>query len=138
MYTSLRSTKIARVRFCCVLIACVQVFVVVLPGCKGNNTLPDPLEAGWNNEPVCEVLEDNVEIRVLKCTFPPGVGHERHYHDAHFGYTIAGSRFRITDTTGIREVDLPTGTTFFNEGVVWHEVLNIGDSTAVFLITEPK
>ena len=111
---------------------------MVLPSCKGNNTLPDPLEAGWNNEPVCEVLEDNEEIRVLKCTFPPGVGHERHYHDAYFGYTIAGSRFRIKDTTGTRELDLPTGTSFFNEGVAWHEVLNIGDSTAVFLITEPK
>jgi len=134
----MRNNMIAKIRLCCVLIACIQVLVVVLPGCKGGNALPDPLQAGWNNEPVCEVLEDNEDIRVLKCTFPPGVGHERHYHDTHFGYTIAGSRFRITDTTGTREVDLPTGTSFFNEVVAWHEVLNIGDSTAVFLITEPK
>jgi quercetin dioxygenase-like cupin family protein len=75
---------------------------------------------------------------VLKCTFPPGAGHERHYHKAHFGYTLAGSTFRITDTTGSREVEVPTGSNFSNEGINWHEVINIGDSTAVFLIIEPK
>ena len=69
---------------------------------------------------------------------PPGVGHEKHRHEAHFGYAITGSRFRITDTTGIREVDVPTGSNFYNDGIAWHEVLNIGDSTAVFLIIEPK
>ena len=100
--------------------------------------LADPLEAGWNGQPVCEVLEDNLNLRALKCTFPPGVGHEKHYHEAHFGYTIAGSRFRIKDSNGTREVDVPTGSSFSNGGVAWHEVLNIGDSTAIFLIIEPK
>lgn len=107
-------------------------------GCKNKSTLPDPLQAGWENKAVCEVVEDNPKIRVLKCTFPPGIGHERHYHASHFGYTIQGSTFRITDTTGIREVNVPTGTEFYNEGIDWHEVLNIGDSTAIFLIIEPK
>ena len=106
--------------------------------CKTKNPLPDPLEAGWNNEAVCEVVEDNAKLRVLRCTFPPGVGHERHHHAAHFGYTIKGSKFRIKDTTGVREVNVPTGTDFYNDGIDWHEVLNIGDSTAVFLIIEPK
>ena len=103
-----------------------------------KNSLPDPLEAGWNNEAVCEILQDNADVRALKCTFPPGVGHERHYHKAHFGYAIAGSKFRIKDTTGTREVTLKSGTSFSSEGVEWHEVLNIGDSTAIFLIIEPK
>ena len=113
-------------------------FSITFIGCTPKKSLPDPLKAGWNNQPVCEVLEDNLNLRVLKCTFPPGVGHERHYHDAHFGYTIAGSRFRIRDTTGIREVDVPTGSNFSNDAINWHEVLNIGDSTAVFLIIEHK
>lgn len=107
-------------------------------GCNRNPSLPDPLEAGWNNQPVCELVEESAKLRVLKCTFPPGVGHERHYHKAHIGYTVAGSKFRITDETGTKEVDVPTGSSFTNEGVAWHEVLNIGDSTAVFLIMEPK
>ncbi len=45
---------------------------------------------------------------------------------------------RITDSSGTREVDLASGTSFASEGVAWHEVVNIGDSTSVFLIIEPK
>jgi len=114
------------------------LFIFCITGCKNKPSLQDPLEAGWNNQIVCEVLEDNDKLRTLKCTFPPNVGHERHYHDTHFGYTLKGSTFRITDTTGTREVTIPTGYSFYNERVEWHEVLNIGDSTAVFLIMEPK
>ena len=102
-----------------------------------SSDLPDPLLAGWQGESVCELLEENEKLRVVKCTFPPGVGHERHYHDAHFGFTIVGSKFRITDTTGTREVQVPTGSHFYNESIKWHEVVNIGDSTAGFLIMEP-
>lgn len=114
------------------------VLALLLFNCNNKQQLPDPLEAGWNNKVVCEILEENDKVRTLKCTFPPSVGHERHYHDTHFGYTLKGGTFRIRDTTGTREVTIPTGYNFYNEGVEWHEVLNIGDSTAVFLIVEPK
>jgi quercetin dioxygenase-like cupin family protein len=119
-------------------ITVMLVLFIGLSGCNPKKSLPDPLEAGWNNQPVCEVLQDNSKLRAIKCTFPPGVGHERHYHKAHFGYTIAGSRFRIKDTTGVKEVDVLTGSNFYNDEIAWHQVLNIGDSTAVFLIIEPK
>ncbi len=110
----------------------------LLSGCKTKQQLPDPLAAGWKNEKVCELLEDNKHLRVLKCTFEPGVGHERHYHSLHFGYALSGGTFRIKDQNGVREVKLVTGSHFFSEGTEWHEVLNIGDSTAVYLIFEPK
>lgn len=103
-----------------------------------QDTLPDPLQAGWKGEAVCEVLEDNEKLRVLQCTFAPGVGHEKHFHKPHFAYAIAGSRFRLEDENGIREVDFPTGSEYYSEGVEWHTALNIGDSTAVVLIIEPK
>lgn len=106
--------------------------------CKPKTTLPDPFEAGWKGKKVCEILQDNTKLRVLKCTFPPGVGHEKHYHNTHFGYTVTGSKFRITTTDGIKEVDVPSGSDFSNEGITTHEVVNIGDKTAVFLIIEPK
>ena len=106
--------------------------------CQNSTQLPDPLEAGWKGEKVCEVLEESDEIRVLKCTFPPKVGHEKHAHQPHFGYTLKGSRFRIIDAEGTREVNVPTAYNFYNEGITIHEVQNIGDSTAVFLIIEPK
>jgi quercetin dioxygenase-like cupin family protein len=106
--------------------------------CQQKPALEDPLEAGWKGEAVCEVMKENKALRVLKCTFPPGVGHERHYHAQHFGFTVKGSQFRITDASGTREVDVPTGSDFFNEKIEWHEVLNIGSDTAVFLIMESK
>jgi quercetin dioxygenase-like cupin family protein len=119
-------------------IGSLMILFLLFCHCKNNHHLPDPVEAGWNNQAVCEVIEDNDKLRTLKCTFPPGVGHERHYHNAHFGYTVAGSKFRIKDTTGTREVNVPTGYSFYNDKIEWHEVLNIGDSTAIFLIVEPK
>ncbi len=103
-----------------------------------RQSLPDPLAAGWHGVPVCEVLQENGNMRVLKCTFPPGVGHERHYHGAHVGYTLAGSRMRVTDITGTREVQTITGASFSSAGVAWHEVLNIGQDTAAYLIIEYK
>jgi hypothetical protein len=66
------------------------------------------------------------------------MGHERHYHKPHYGYAISGSRFQLKDTTGIKEVDISSGTGFSSQGTKWHEALNVGDSTAVFLIIEPK
>ncbi len=116
----------------------IFILFLVIGSCNTKNELPDPLEAGWKNASVCELVEENKDVRVLKCTFAPGVGHDRHYHRPHFGYTLAGSRFKLKDENGVREVDVPSGSHFYNEGVVWHEVLNIGDSTAVFLIIEPK
>ena len=114
------------------------LLVVGLSSCKNKNPLPDPLEAGWKGNAVCEVLEDNKELRVLKCIFEPYVGHEKHYHNPHVGYTLAGGKFRITDNTGTREVDVPTGSTFSKDSITSHEVFNIGETTAIFLIMEYK
>lgn len=44
---------------------------------------------------------------------------------------------RIVDKNGTRELDLPTGSSYSSEGVPWHEILNIGDSTVIYLIAEP-
>lgn len=103
-----------------------------------DDALPDPLAAGWNGAPVCEKLHEDPEQRVLRCTFAPGQGHERHYHAPHFGYAVSGGRMRIADAGGSREVDLATGSHFASDGVEWHEVLNVGDTTVVYLIVEPK
>ncbi|MEM9894912.1 MAG: cupin domain-containing protein [Bacteroidota bacterium] len=116
----------------------IFLFVISCNQRSQKQTLPDPLEAGWKGQPVCEVLEENNSIRVLKCTFPPGVGHEKHYHDPHFGYTIAGGVFKITDEKGSREVQVKTGITFSKESISIHEVQNVGTTTASFLIVEYK
>ena len=99
--------------------------------------LPDPLVAGWNGEKVCEQLHKDADHRILRCTFPPGVGHERHYHDKNFGYVVAAGRMSITDESGTREVDLVAGSSFASDGLEWHEVMNVGDTTVVYLVVEP-
>lgn len=122
--------------FILLLFASISIFLI--QSCKVKSDLPDPLEAGWKGHKVCKVLEDNKDVRILKCTFPPGVGHEKHRHRPHFGYTLSGSRFKMIDKNGVKEVDVPTGYNFYKDSITEHEALNIGDSTAVFLIIEPK
>jgi hypothetical protein len=120
----------------------IGVVVVIILAMVGEHavpsTLPDPLDAGWKGEPVCETLHEDLDNRILLCTFPPDVGHERHFHNRYFGYAVAGGRVKITDSTGTYEVDLDTGSNFTSDGVSWHEVINTGDSTIVYLIVEPK
>ena len=98
--------------------------------------LPDPLEAGWNGEAVCEKLQEDNSQRVLRCTFPPKVGHEKHFHVAHFGYALSGGKMRIEDESGVREVELKTGSSYSSSGTKWHKVLNVGTSTVRYLIIE--
>jgi len=98
--------------------------------------LPDPLAAGWQGKTVCELLHEDARQRILRCTFPPGVGHEKHFHKAHFGYVIAGGKMRIIDDSGEREVDIPAGYSWTSDGVSRHEVLNVGETTSVYLIVE--
>lgn len=116
----------------------LSLSLAVIALALGDPSLPDPLAAGWQGEPVCERLHEDDKQRILRCTFAPGVGHERHFHAPHFGYAISGGRVRITDANGIRELDLPTGSSYTSDGVESHEVLNIGDTTVVYLIVESK
>lgn len=116
---------------------CLSISFLFL-SCSNQTKIPDPLEAGWKGEKVCEVIHEDRIIRVLKCTFPPNVGHEWHQHQPHFGYALAGSKFSIKDDSGTKTVEVKTGTSFTNQEITEHEVLNVGDSTAVFLITEYK
>lgn len=103
-----------------------------------NSKLPDPLAAGWQGKNVCELLHEDEKQRIVRCTFPPGVGHEKHYHDPHFGYTLAGGTVRITDARGTREATIKTGDTHLSNGTPWHEIVNIGDTTVIYLLVEVK
>jgi quercetin dioxygenase-like cupin family protein len=114
------------------------VLAAILLALSATAPLPDPLAAGWKGKSVCEKLHDDEHQRILRCTFPPGVGHERHFHPRHFGYALSGGRMRITDAKGVREVDIATGSSFSSEGVAWHEGLNVGDTQVQYLMIEPR
>lgn len=108
----------------------------VLP--KPQQVLPGPLEAGWKGKPVCELLFENEQVRTLRCTFAPGEGHERHFHRPHWGYILQGSTMRMTDGKGTVVRELKPGASWWSDGLEWHEVANIGSTTGVYLIYEPK
>jgi hypothetical protein len=91
------------------LAACATASAQIAP-------LPMALCAGWEGERVCEVLQEDAQIRVLRCTFPPGVGHEMHYHPPHLGYVLEGnSVMRITTASGVVDRPVRAGTSFSND-----------------------
>lgn len=101
-------------------------------------TLPSALEAGWEGQPVCELMHQARDYRALRCSFAPGVGHERHFHPAHFGYALSGGRMRTTDESGTREIEIATGSSFVSDGVGWHEVINVGETIVTYMIIENR
>lgn len=117
---------------------CLLAAACTTPPQQQGTPLPDPLAAGWNGEAVCEALHDDTRMRILRCTFPPGVGHERHYHDRHFGYVIRGGRMRLIEDGVTRVVDIPDGTMWQRDERFEHEALNVGDNESQYLIIERK
>jgi beta-alanine degradation protein BauB len=114
------------------LAACATASAQITP-------LPMALCAGWQGERVCEQLHEDAMIRVLRCTFPSGVGHERHYHPPHYGYVLDGeSTMRITTDEGVVERPVRAGGSFANDTEIVHEALNIGAETTTYLIVEKK
>lgn len=100
--------------------------------------LPHAFDAGWKGQKTCELLFENETVRVGRCAFPPGIGHEKHYHNPHFGYVLQGSTLEVVDAKGDREVVMETGATWSTDVVTIHEAVNIGDVTTSYLIVEPK
>lgn len=87
----------------------------------------------------CELLFEDATTRIGRCVFPPGIGHEKHYHNPHFGYVLEGGTLLITNSEGeqrqsttIKGADWSTTTTTV------HEAINIGDTSTSYLIVEPK
>lgn len=109
---------------------------VLAAGVSADEPLPDALRAGWHGKPACELLRKDPGHRLLRCTFRPGEGHERHYHPAHIGYALQGGTMRISDARGTRDQVLVAGSSYTSAGTPWHEVVNVGPTTVVYLIFE--
>jgi quercetin dioxygenase-like cupin family protein len=103
-----------------------------------SDGLPHAFAAGWQGQQTCELLYETPELRVGQCTFPPGVGHERHYHEPHFGYVLEGGTLRIVDADGEQTVTTTAGGTWSTTGRNVHEALNVGETTTRYLIVEPR
>src|SRR5262245_2176925 len=78
-------------------------------GIATSADLPDALAAGWKGAKTCEKLFEDEKLRVARCTFPPGVGHERHFHPPHYLYVLGGGKVRVTDGNGTRDAETTSG-----------------------------
>nr|MBP6442294.1 cupin domain-containing protein [Sphingorhabdus sp.] len=63
---------------------------------------------------------------------------EKHSHPAHWGYILQGGTMRITSASGDVVRELKSGASWWSDGITWHEPVNIGQETAIYLIIEPK
>ena len=100
--------------------------------------VPDALAVEWQGKHPCERLYEDSQIRVARCTFPPGTTHLRHTHPGYLTYSLSGGKGVITDAAGVREVALPTGVLSPSKPLAWHEFKNIGDTTISYLVIEKK
>lgn len=100
--------------------------------------LPTAMDAGWKGAKLCEPLFENDRLRAARCSFPSGVGHERHFHPPHWGYVVEGTTMRITSASGTEDRVLKPGTSWWSDGIEWHEALNVGTTTGVYVIVEPQ
>jgi beta-alanine degradation protein BauB len=119
-------------------LALAMCSLVLLRALSAEPRLPSAFDARWKGAQVCEPVFENAQMRAARCTFPPGGGHERHFHPPHWGYIIAGGTMRITDANGTTDRVLKSGSSWWSDGIKWHEAVNIGPTTSVYLIIEPK
>jgi quercetin dioxygenase-like cupin family protein len=113
----------------------VQVHTVVA---DNPPDLPHAFDAGWEGQKTCEILFEDDSVRVARCVFPPGIGHEKHYHNPHFGYVLETGSMQLTDSKGQREVTTKSGTNWSTTEVTVHEALNTGETTTSYLVVESK
>ena len=100
--------------------------------------VPDALSVEWQGKRPCEKLFEDAQVRVARCTFPPGAVHLCHAHPSYLSYVVSGGRGPVQDEKGIRKGDVITGALSDAQPIPWHEFTNIGDTTIQFLVVEKK
>ena len=100
--------------------------------------VPDALSVEWQGKKPCEKLFDDAQVRVARCTFPPGAVHVCHSHPGYLSYVVNGGQGQIQDEKGIRKIDVVAGALLDVPPTPWHEFANVGDTTIQFLVVEKK
>jgi quercetin dioxygenase-like cupin family protein len=113
-------------------------FPLTTPALSQTGDIPDALSVEWQGKHLCENLYEDVNIRVLRCTFPPGAVHVKHYHPAAFGYVLEGGKGQVVDANGTRQVESKADAFWAGDPIPWHEYTNTGDTTERFLAVEKK
>ena len=112
--------------------------LLMMPLTAMGEDVPDPLSVEWQGKKPCESLFEDEQIRVLRCTIPPGAVHVRHSHIASFGYVLSGGKSQVEDAEGSRQGESTTDEYWNGDPIPWHEVKNVGDTTQRYLLVEKK
>ena len=100
--------------------------------------VPDALSVEWQGKPPCEKLFEDAQVRVARCTFPPGAMHVCHSHPSYLSYVVSGGQAQIQDEKGVRKVNVVAGALADVPPTPWHELTNVGDTTLQFVVVEKK
>jgi quercetin dioxygenase-like cupin family protein len=119
-----------------VAVVAVGVLAASIPAIADD--VPDALSVEWQGKKPCEKLFEDAQIRIARCTFPPGVTHVCHSHPSYVSYVLSGGKAEVQDDKGTRKVDIATGTFADVPPLPWHEVANAGETTLQFLVIEKK
>jgi quercetin dioxygenase-like cupin family protein len=100
--------------------------------------VPDALSVEWQGKHPCEKLFEDAQLRVARCTFPPGAVHVCHSHPSYLAYVVSGGRGQVQDEKGVRKIDVVTGALLDAPPIPWHEFANLGDTTIQYVVMEKK
>lgn len=103
-----------------------------------QDATPDALSVEWKGQHPCEKLYEDAQIRVARCTFPPGAVHLRHSHPAYLSYVLEGGRMKSVSASGAQTFESVAGKLSATDPIPWHEATNVGDTTVRYLIIEKK
>src|SRR5262244_4431547 len=65
--------------------------VLVAPFAVMAEDVPDALSVEWQGQKPCEKLFEDDQVRISRCSFPPGATHVCHSHPAYLFYVLSGS-----------------------------------------------
>src|SRR6478609_12206131 len=71
--------------------------------------VPDALSVEWQGKKPCEKLFDDAQVRVARCTFPPGAVHVCHSHPGYLAYVVSGGQGQVEDEKGKRKINVTAG-----------------------------
>jgi hypothetical protein len=81
----------------------------------------------WQRKKPCEKLHEDDQIRILRCTFPPGG--QASASPRKFRLLVKRWNVEVLNASGTRQVETVTDAATLSPAIPWHEVTNIADTT---------
>src|SRR5689334_19508628 len=104
-YTTTKGRDAMNVTKIAILVATITVSFNIAQAAE----VPDALTVEWEGTHPCEKLFEDAQVRVARCTFPPGAVHVCHSHPGYLSYVVSGGQGQVQDEKGIRKINVTAG-----------------------------